>query len=239
MLYLKSSCVLWRSLVRCWHPSVHTASLSDKFLRFTLQLVARHRQWVNAGLAARKGGVGGGGEWGLTASSEEFVVLRHDLQTVAAAIEGPLLLGLLPERLGPAVPGEVKEMVVGGVREAAAGLRGLSAGLAGVVVDVVAEKCCEVLRQLNGITATYRMTNKPLPTRHSHYTAAILQPLTALLEGSRATVITPEMRVEVVARVTEKVTARFDDMARDLVTRVRGVGGGRGERGGWRVEGGG
>lgn len=237
MLYLKSSCVLWNSLVRCWHPSVHTTSVSDKFLRFTLQLVARYRWWVNAGLATRKGGSGGGGggggEWGLTASSEEFVVLHHDLEAVATAMEGPLLVGLLPERLGPAVPGEVKEMVVGSVRESAGGLRGLGAGVAGVVVDVVADKCCEVLRQLNGITATYRMTNKPLPTRHSHYTAAILQPLQAFLEGSRAAVITEEVRTEVIARVTEKVTTRFDDMARDLVTRVRGMGEGKweGERG--------
>lgn len=30
---------------------------------------------------------------------------------------------------------------------------------------------------MKGITATYRMTNKPLPVRHSPYVAGVLRPL--------------------------------------------------------------
>lgn len=30
---------------------------------------------------------------------------------------------------------------------------------------------------MKGITATYRMTNKPLPIRHSPYVAGVLRPL--------------------------------------------------------------
>lgn len=33
------------------------------------------------------------------------------------------------------------------------------------------------LRQVKGITATYRMTNKPLPVRHSPYVTGVLRPL--------------------------------------------------------------
>jgi hypothetical protein len=54
---------------------------------------------------------------------------------------------------------------------AAAG-RGLSeagALLLDLAVDESAERCVAVVRQLKGITATYRMTSKGPPTRHSHY----------------------------------------------------------------------
>lgn len=35
--------------------------------------------------------------------------------------------------------------------------------------EEVVEKCVAVVRQLKGITATYRMTSKGPPVRHSHY----------------------------------------------------------------------
>lgn len=37
--------------------------------------------------------------------------------------------------------------------------------------------CLQVLKQAKGIVATYRMTNRPLPSRHSPYVTSILQPL--------------------------------------------------------------
>ncbi len=37
------------------------------------------------------------------------------------------------------------------------------------MADDVVEKCVAVVKQLKGITATYRMTTKGPPTRHSHY----------------------------------------------------------------------
>lgn len=38
-------------------------------------------------------------------------------------------------------------------------------------------KIIQDLRQMKGITATYRMTNKPLPVRHSPYVTGVLRPL--------------------------------------------------------------
>ena len=35
--------------------------------------------------------------------------------------------------------------------------------------DEVVERCVGVVKQLKGITATYRMTSKGPPVRHSHY----------------------------------------------------------------------
>ena len=40
-LSLAASLALWEALQRCWHPSVHVPRIADKFLRLSLQLVAR------------------------------------------------------------------------------------------------------------------------------------------------------------------------------------------------------
>lgn len=50
-------------------------------------------------------------------------------------------------------------------------------GYAGAAVAAVSEKCCAVLKQLRAISTTYRMVNRPLPTRPSHYVAGVLGPL--------------------------------------------------------------
>ncbi|XP_059657391.1 conserved oligomeric Golgi complex subunit 2-like [Cornus florida] len=54
------------------------------------------------------------------------------------------------------------------------------------IIETLVQKSVEDLRQLKGITATYRMTNKPLPVRHSPYVVWILRPLKAFLDGERA-----------------------------------------------------
>ena len=60
-----------------------------------------------------------------------------------------------------------------GVSAVAAGAEGYGAA----AVSAVSEKCCSVLKQLRAISTTYRMVNRPLPTRPSHYVAAVLVPL--------------------------------------------------------------
>ena len=49
---------------------------------------------------------------------------------------------------------------------------------------VIADKCLETLKQLRGITATYRMTNKPLPTKASHFVPTILSPLHNIVDSA-------------------------------------------------------
>lgn len=223
-LALQASCVLWESLLRCWHEDVFISSVSDKFLRLTLQLLSRYTAWLDAGLAARKlqqSDGASGGEWGLVASAEDFVLVQHDVGALAAAVEGPELAGILPLLLGPAVPADVQEASQQIVVAAAKSLLQRVEGISDVLTDVVAEKCVEVLRQLKGITATYRMTNKPLPVRHSHYVLGVLQPLRGFIDGERATCLSQQARRELITWVAERVTSRYDEMARELVTMAR------------------
>lgn len=50
-------------------------------------------------------------------------------------------------------------------------------GVSDIAVGAISERCCTVLKQLRAISTTYRMVNRPLPTRPSHYVAGVLTPL--------------------------------------------------------------
>jgi hypothetical protein len=43
-LALQPSAVLWASLQRCWGDNIFISTAADKFLRLTLQLVARYEK---------------------------------------------------------------------------------------------------------------------------------------------------------------------------------------------------
>lgn len=72
----------------------------------------------------------------------------------------------------------------------------------------VAERCVAVVRQLKGITATYRMTTKGPPSKHSHYAAGILAPLAALLETGAGQALAPAARAALAAAVAGVVSER-------------------------------
>jgi hypothetical protein len=77
------------------------------------------------------------------------------------------------------------------------------------LADEVGEACAALTRQLKGITATYRMTTKGPPSRHSHYVTSLLGPLRAALEAPRAARLPQGTQRRMVARVVEVVTAKY------------------------------
>ena len=111
-----------------------------------------------------------------------------------------------------------KECIVIGVEQ----LRGdTMPKLTAALVAAVVERCLEALKQLKGITATFRMTNKPLPSRHSHFVPGILAPLRAFVDSDRAKALTPASRRELALSVSDGVSARYGEMAAELVTTVK------------------
>eukprot|EP00850_Spirogloea_muscicola_P011578 SM000072S21212 [mRNA] locus=s72:338837:344159:- [translate_table: standard] len=215
--------MLWECLQRCWRPDVCIASIHDKFLRLSLQLLSRFSMWLSAGLAMRKGGeeaLAAGGEWGASATPEDFVLTRHDVSLLGRLVKGEYTYTVL-RKLGPhvdeACQGAVQESIGAGVDAALASLPAITE----VLTDAVAEKCMEFLKQVKGVTAVYRMTNKPLPTRHSPYVPDILRPLRAFVEGDRAALIAEKARAELVATIVDRVTTRYDNLAQELVTTAR------------------
>ncbi|KAH0941818.1 hypothetical protein HID58_001455 [Brassica napus] len=78
------------------------------------------------------------------------------------------------------------------------------------------------LRQVRGITTTYRMTNKPPPVRHSPYVVGILRHVKAFLEGDKAThYLTQETREEILLGTVTDITRRYYESADEVVSLAR------------------
>lgn len=153
-----------------------------------LQLVARYCAWVRASLERRdeqpaatappaggeaaaadegSGEVGaGGGEggscpprgWAAGAGPERFASLWRDVDLLARQLRTALLPALLSRLSG--LPEEAHEAAAAGVEAAGAALAGAGEALLAAAAERLVKACCLVLKQLRGIVATFRMTNR-------------------------------------------------------------------------------
>lgn len=222
-LILKQSMSLLECLRSCWRDDVLVLSCSDKFLRLSLQLMSRFSSWLSAGLAARKAvnvGSNPGFEWAISAVPDDLVYVVHDLNHLVEEICGDYLEHIL--ELLKSCPAEVFDFVKQSILQGGKSLKGLLPIVMSAIIETIVEKSVEDLRQLKGITATYRMTNKPLPVRHSPYVSGVLRPLKEFLEGERAaTCLTNEMRNELLQGAASEITRRYNDLASELVNMSR------------------
>ncbi|XP_058103293.1 conserved oligomeric Golgi complex subunit 2 [Magnolia sinica] len=221
-LTLKQSATLLECLRACWKEDVLVFSCSDKFLRLSLQLLSRYSTWLSFGLSARKAGSVGphpGSEWAIAATPDDFIFVMHDISCVVTELRGDFLGHVL--QLLASCSTEVRDLVKISIMQAGKSLLDLAPIIIDTMIEALVEKSVEDLRQLKGITATYRMTNKPLPVRHSPYVSGVLRPLKVFLEGERAAYLTAEVRNELLHGATERITGRYYELAAELVNVAR------------------
>ncbi|KAI3741256.1 hypothetical protein L1987_58927 [Smallanthus sonchifolius] len=159
--YVTSLCAT--EVASCWKEDVLVISISDKFLRLTLQLISRYANWLSAGLSARRTrnlGSNSPFEWALAAAPDDLII--NDLDNLA----GEICVGNVFEVLNSCST-EVLDLVKSSI------LQGGKSVIPSVIDSVIVEKSNEELKQLHGIVAAYRMTKKPPPVRHSHYVAGV------------------------------------------------------------------
>ncbi|KAK4843251.1 hypothetical protein QYF36_005858 [Acer negundo] len=223
LLTLKQSETLLESLRSCWREDVFLLSCSDKFLRLSLQLLSRYSNWLSSGLAARKVGNSGakpGNEWAISASPDDFIYILHDTNCLASEVCGDYLAHVL--QLLSSCPAEVLDLVKQSIIQGGMALNALQPSVINTIVGTLVEKAVEDLRQLKGITATFRLTNKPLPVRHSPYVSGLLRPLKTLLEGQQATTyLTMETRNQLLVSAVNEITNRYYEIAADLIEMAR------------------
>ncbi|KAK0588047.1 hypothetical protein LWI29_033456 [Acer saccharum] len=219
LLTLKQSETLLESLRSCWREDVFVLSCSDKFLRLSLQLLSRYSNWLSSGLAARKVGNSGanpGNEWAISAAPDDFIYILHDTNCLASEVCGDYLAHVL--QLLSSCPAEVLDLVKQSIVQGGMALNALQPSVINTIVGTLVEKAVEDLRQLKGITATFRLTNKPLPVRHSPYVSGLLRPLKTLLEGQQATTyLTMETRNKLLVSAVNEITNRYYEIAADLI----------------------
>ncbi|OMO52866.1 COG2 complex component [Corchorus capsularis] len=216
-LTLKQSVTLLESLRSCWSEEVFLLSFSDKFLRLSLQLPSRYSNWLSSGLAARKKGSAGsnpGCEWAISAAPDDFVYVIHDINCLVKEISGGYLDHVL--QVLSSCSTEVRDLVKQSILYSGKSLNDLLPSVINTITEALVQKSVEDLRQLKGITATYRMTNKPLPVRHSPYVAG------AFLDGERATMyLTNSARNDLLLGAATEITGRYYELAADLVSVAR------------------
>ena len=85
----------------------------------------------------------------------------------------------------------------------------------------VIDRCCEALKQLRGILATFRMTTRAAPTRAAQYASAILVPLQSFLASNGASALDSDARMAFVQSVVDGVATRYRDLAHETLSTVR------------------
>ncbi|XP_042426787.1 conserved oligomeric Golgi complex subunit 2-like isoform X2 [Zingiber officinale] len=222
-LTLKQSITLMESLKSCWSDDVLIIAHSDKFLRLSLQLISRYSTWLFHGLSARKSrnastNASQNFEWAISAQVEIFVYVMHDITVLVGEICGDYL-GQVLQALG-SCSGEVVDLVRQSILQAGRTLEDLLPSVLDTMIEAIVEKSVEDLRQLKGVTATYRMTNK-LPVRPSPYVSLILRPLKVFFEGELMKFLTKDAQNQLLHGATEKITTRYYELASDTVNVAR------------------
>ncbi|KAF8044698.1 hypothetical protein N665_7230s0001, partial [Sinapis alba] len=221
-LLLRQSVTLLESLRSCWKDDVLVFSAADKFLRLTLQLLSRYCIWVSSALHTRKGNASPspGCDWAVSASAEDFVYVIHDVNYLVSEVCGDYL-----EHISHYISScstEVRDVVRVSMLQGGDKLKEVLPLLTNTITEILVDKSVEDLRQVKGITATYRLTNKPPPVRHSPYVVGILRHVKAFLEGEKATrFLTQETREELLLRTVTEITRRYYELADEVVSVAR------------------
>lgn len=229
-------------LRRCWSDHVFVVALTHRFVRLSLQLIARYATWVRTGLA---------GEWAScsqnTNSSTNNV---NDSKNISASMatkpaasntstssgkEGMergaarivhdvgVLQTRLPAELAsvlrarcPSLGMETVEAIESGFADAVERLGGLVPDVVQTISDTLAQSCTENLQPLRGIIATYRMSSKQAPSRHSSFVPKILRPLRAFLKEYES-IIDDAIGKTIATKVVDKTGHEYFIMATELV----------------------
>ncbi|KAG0489863.1 hypothetical protein HPP92_006726 [Vanilla planifolia] len=221
-LTLKQSFALLESLRTCWSEEVFIFTCSDKFFRLSLQLLSRYSTWLSSHLVAKNAcssDSSSNSERAINKPVEDFIYVMHDVGFLVAELSGDYLEHVLC-RLLESCSSEVLDLVRRGFLQAIRSLTDYLPILKDRMVEGISERSVEDLKQLKGISATYRMTSK-LPVRHSPYVSAILRPLKTFLDDERVAYLSKELKNELLHSIAERITSRYHEMASDVVNLAR------------------
>lgn len=196
------------SLRRCWSEDVFLPSLAHRFLRLSLQLLARYSTWVRTGLA---------GEWSESdAIPSGAARIFHDITVLRTRTPAEMasVLRLRARDLDSEMLENLDSVFSSAVEAFAALLPELSRSIG----DALVRACVENLQPLRGILATYRMSSKQAPSTHSSFVPKILRPLKKFMKDHEAGLESNELN-SIGKCVVEETTSEYFKMATDLLQR--------------------
>lgn len=239
-----------KATLRCFAEDVFLDACADQLVKLAAQIASRLAEWTRANaiasgtLQATAAGKGAAEDASAVEdasdasregvpddahsakdargwSDEDAALARGDVDRFAAFLASDATAaarGRVEPTLGAAAADAAGECL----RLSASGMRS-SAGdaLDSALVAAVASRCASALSQLKGIVATFRVTNKPAPTRRSHFVPSVTAPLRAFGESASARALEPATRAAIVRGAAEKTAEAYADAAVELVAGVK------------------
>ncbi|KAH8486739.1 hypothetical protein Peur_069848 [Populus x canadensis] len=223
-LTLKQSITLLESLRSCWREDVLIFSCADKFLRLTLQLLSRFSNWLSSGLDARKTGntsSNSGYEWAASAVPSDFLYIIHDINCLVTEVCGGYLDDVL--QLLSSCSIDILDLVKQSILQGGKSLNGLIPLVINAITESLVDEAVKGLKDVKAIATTFRMTNKPIPTRHSLYVSGLLTPLKKdfLDTEKHSPYLTKETMNELRHGAATAITGRYYDMVAEIVSVAR------------------
>ena len=250
-----------------------TERATDKFAKLAGSILAMFGGWVVAGANWKetKEQAGEGRDdakedtdsaesslteksWGESASDEDFLLLRGDIEVLAGLVDSqltPRAEEVVLKSLGRDAATAVAQVLREGTQfllgsdsqsqssEASETDQGIypdekkqigpARTLDRRIVASVVTRAAAALTQLKGITATFRMTNKPLPNKPSVFASGVLRPLFAFHETVRNSHqgdrhdrnLSETARQDLVTLAVSGVCSLYKDAAADLLSSVK------------------
>lgn len=232
---VRATAALVAALRRCWAEDVFLPALTHRFVRLSLQLLARYITWVRSGLA---------GDWkndsdmsdGAALVYADVVLLQRRVAAELAAVQRKRNVNLSEDLI---------EEIDATFSEAVAAYAELLPDLARSMADKLAGSCAEILKPLRSVLLTYDMSSKPAPTTHSQFVPKILKPLKTFLVKHEDRLDETE-RTRIVREVVEQTSHDYYEMATELLSQnknrketLRRLNIGRGGKTGGKTGGGG
>ena len=211
-------CTATRTLIaclrRCWSDDVFLLSLTHRFVRLSLQLIARYSTWVRIGLA---------GDWLSVSDAIEnnCALVIYDINMIQKRLPAKLA-SILRSRCS-SLSTDMIEMIENGFLDAVTRYSSVIPDIAESIADALALKCKESLQPLRGIVATYRLKSKQAPTKHSSFVPQILCPLRSFVKLNESNLVSSDQSSDIkvssniAGKVIESVAAEYLTMATESI----------------------
>ncbi|XP_050068909.1 conserved oligomeric Golgi complex subunit 2 [Anopheles maculipalpis] len=203
------------AISRCWQDGIFLPQLFHRFLKLTLQILARLSVWCGEVTRSTPKQQQDGGSEDGTERVRFMVAMYSDLRNIELKI--PSIVNLVAEK-GPSITSRTElESVIG---ESGTIFGDRRSQLQRLIVQELITASIPQLRQVSDIPRLYRKTNRDVPSRCCSYVEQVLAP-TGTFRKNYETIIGEEAMRDFLTAVYNHVTVQYYQMIDEVLTSVQ------------------
>uniref|UniRef100_A0A2M3Z4R6 Conserved oligomeric Golgi complex subunit 2 n=1 Tax=Anopheles braziliensis TaxID=58242 RepID=A0A2M3Z4R6_9DIPT len=207
------------AISRCWQDGIFLSQLFHRFLKLTLQILARLSVWCDGAIVAKIDDPSITGEQAQSLRIRFLVALYSDLGNIVLKI--PSIVNLAADKSSSssslAVSRSELEAVLG---ECGTLFRTKQTHVQRSIVQELIASSLLPLKQASDIPRLYRKTNRELPSRCCPYVEQVLTP-TDTFKRSYASMIVADAMREFLCGVYSHVTVQYYQVIDEVITSVQ------------------